>query len=110
MKFESYLNGTFEQVLTHLDHNTEGKTASLTTEESINFAHNYRISVRAYERYSIVGNNRVSAVCTLIETDDKPYIIITTTGGSQAMFFKFNTFGEESFMEVFTNKILAPYL
>ncbi|MDE6724171.1 MAG: hypothetical protein K2J79_01060, partial [Ruminiclostridium sp.] len=58
-----------------------------------------RCEVRAYERYSYFGKNRVSLSITLVESNGRIFISAITTGGSQAMFFKVNTIGEESFLE-----------
>ena len=56
------------------------------------------IAVRGYERFSMMGNNRVGMSVTAIQ--DGPYVRIIgiTMGGSQAVFFKLNTIGEEEFM------------
>ena len=110
MKFESYLNGSFDEMLSVIDKDTLGKTISLSLEESIDYKHQYRVSVRAFERYSMIGDNRVSANLTLIETDDKPYLILTTTGGSQAIIFKINNIGEETFLYFFIDEILKDYI
>ena len=59
-----------------------------------------RCSVRVFERYSYSGGNRVSLSVTLFQNgNDAIHISAITTGGSQAMFFKINTFGEEAFLD-----------
>ena len=59
-----------------------------------------RCSVRVFERYSYAGNNRVSLSVTLFQNGDGPiHLSAITSGGSQAMFFKINTFGEEAFLD-----------
>lgn len=59
-----------------------------------------RTSVRVFERYSTTGGNRVSLSVTLFQVDDGSIrISAITSGGSQAMFFKMNTFGEEAFLD-----------
>lgn len=60
-----------------------------------------RCSVRVFERYSYMGGNRLSLSVTLFQ-DSKGAIRMSaiTAGGSKAMFFKVNTFGEESFLDV----------
>jgi hypothetical protein len=53
-----------------------------------------------FERYSWSGGNRVSLSVTLFKGDeDKIYLSAITSGGSQAVFFKLNTLGEEAFLE-----------
>ena len=58
-----------------------------------------RCAVRVYERYSMMGKNRVSLSVTLLGDETQTMVSAITAGGSQAVFFKMNTFGEESFLE-----------
>ena len=55
--------------------------------------------MRVYERYSAIGGNRVSLNITLFGGDGEYRLSAITSGGSQAMLFKINTFGEEAFLE-----------
>ncbi len=59
-----------------------------------------RCSVRIFERYSWSGENRVSMSVTLYqENGGLVHMCAITSGGSQALFFKMNTFGEEAFLD-----------
>ena len=59
-----------------------------------------RCSVRVFERYSVMGGNRLSLTLTMFQNGDSPIrLSAITAGGSQAVFFKVNTLGEESFLE-----------
>ena len=59
-----------------------------------------RCSVRVFERYSMMGGNRLSLTLTLFQNADSPIrLSAITAGGSQAVFFKVNTLGEESFLD-----------
>ena len=58
-----------------------------------------RVAVRVYERYSVMGGNRVSLNLTLVGEGDRLFLSAITSGGSQAMFFKINTWGEEAFLD-----------
>ena len=58
-----------------------------------------RCSVRVFERYSMMGGNRLSLTLTMFQNADSPVrLSAITAGGSQAVFFKVNTLGEESFL------------
>lgn len=74
-------------------------TASL--EESSDFWDGKsRCSVRIFERYSWSGSNRVSMSVTLFQGESGTvHLTAATSGGSQATFFKINTFGEEAFLD-----------
>ena len=53
-----------------------------------------------FERYSMIGGNRLSLTLTLFQNGDSPIrLSAITAGGSQAVFFKVNTLGEESFLD-----------
>ena len=69
---------------------------------------NTRCAVRVYERYSLIGSNRVSLNVTLLGDGDNLFLTAITSGGSQAVFFKINTFGEESFLNALT-RIIEDY-
>ena len=59
-----------------------------------------RCSVRVFERYSMVGGNRLSLTLTMFQNGDSPIrLSAITAGGSQAVFFKVNTLGEEAFLD-----------
>lgn len=59
-----------------------------------------RCSVRVFERYSVVGGNRLSLTLTLFQNGDTPIrLSAIAAGGSQAVFFKMNTLGEDAFLE-----------
>ncbi len=58
-----------------------------------------RCSVRVFERYSMAGGNRLSLTLTLFQNGEGPIrLSAITAGGSQAVFFKMNTLGEEAFL------------
>ena len=59
-----------------------------------------RCSVRVFERYSMMGGNRLSLTLTMFQNTDSPIrLSAITAGGSQAVFFKVNTLGEEAFLD-----------
>lgn len=66
-------------------------------------------SVRVYERYSYLGKNRVSLSVTLVgDRTGRLHLTAITSGGSQALFFKINTFGEKSFLDTL-NGVVERY-
>ncbi len=58
-----------------------------------------RCAVRVFERYSHAGGNRVSMSVTLFQAGEQVHLCAVTSGGSQAMFWKVNTWGEEAFLD-----------
>ena len=98
-KLEKTINDSFDNVLRRVD-DAVMKSISATLEDRCDWhGQNSHCSVRVYERYSYMGGNRVSMNVTLYQSGDGPVkLCAITSGGSQAMFFKINTWGEESFL------------
>ena len=98
---ERTLTGNFDQVLRTLDQAILNGSMSASLEDSSDFTGaGARCSVRVFERYSYAGGNRVSMNVTLFQAGDEPVqLSAITAGGSQAVFFKINTWGEESFLD-----------
>lgn len=75
-------------------------SASASYEDGSDYAAGgVRCAVRVYERYSMAGGNRVSLNLTLVGKGEHLFLSAITSGGSQAMFFKVNTWGEEAFLD-----------
>ena len=85
-----------------------GSVSASREEESNFYGEGYRCAVRVFERYSYTGGNRVSLSITLLEVNHIIHISAITSGGSQAIFFKINRFGEESFLETI-REVLAKH-
>lgn len=100
-KLERRVNGEFDELLRKIVKGIMSGSVSASLEETSDFySGDARCSVRVFERYSCVGNNRVSLSVTLFQNGDEPiHVSAITAGGSQAMFFKMNTLGEEAFLD-----------
>lgn len=108
-KFEAELRGDYVQILNEIDNAVLNRSASATLEDKSNFASgDTRCAVRVYERYSYTGQNRVSMNVTLLSSGGRIFVSAITSGGSQALLFKMNTIGEESFLETVTD-VLQQY-
>ena len=99
-KFERRFWGNFDQVLEKIDRAVMEGSSSASLEDSSDMSCGAaRCAVRVYERYSWSGGNRVSLNLTLFGVGEELMLSAITAGGSQAMFFKLNTFGEEAFLD-----------
>ena len=99
-KYEKSVIGNFDEILNSVVNGIINSSMSATLEESSDFKDgDARCSVRVFERFSYLGGNRVSMSVTLFSAGDTIRISAITSGGSQAMFFKINTWGEEAFLE-----------
>ena len=99
-KLEKRLRGNFDELLTRIEQGIMEGSVSASLEDRSDFREGTaRCSVRVFERYSSVGGNRVSLSVTLFQNGGDICLSAVTSGGSQAMFWKVNTFGEEAFLE-----------
>ena len=100
-KLVTKLNGNFDQIRTRIHNGILNASISASLEDFWSMKDgNSRIAVMVFERYSYFGGNRVSMNVTLYQEGDGPvYLCAITAGGSQAVFFKVNTIGEESFLD-----------
>ena len=87
-KYERHLNGNFDSLLQTLDSEILGRSISATFQGGSDFIiGDVRCAVRVYERYSIIGSNRLAANITLLGNGDDLYLSVISSGGSQAVFF-----------------------
>lgn len=107
-KFECELRGDFDTILSELDKAATDSVTAELEDESFFSGDGFRCAVRVYERYSNIGGNRVSLNITLVEHDGRLYCSAISSGGSQAVFFKVNTFGEKAFLKTITD-VLEKY-
>ncbi len=101
-KQEYRLTGSFHQLLDAIDRGILEGSLSASLEDGSDFSlGDTQCAVRVYERYSTLGGNRVSLNVTVLGAGERLFVSAITSGGSQAMFFKINTWGEESFLDCF---------
>ena len=101
-KFECTLRGDFDETLSYFHEGIlSGSMSASYEDESYSMFAGVRCCVRVYERYSLSGSNRLSLTMMLVGDGDVLHLSAITSGGSQGMLFKFNTFGEQSFLDAF---------
>ncbi len=99
-KLEQVISGDFYEVLGKIERGIVEGSMSASLEEFSDFeSGTARCSVRVFERYSYVGDNRVSLNVTLFQNGSRIQLSAIAAGGSQAMLFKINTWGEEAFLD-----------
>lgn len=100
-KYEKQGRGSYSQILADLHKTITGNSISSKLENQSSFTvGDVRIAFRVYERYSFIGGNRLSLSFTLVgsRSNNEVRLSVITAGGSQAIFFKLNRFGENSFI------------
>lgn len=99
-KYEKHLTGNFDELLELVTDGVLNGSMSASYENGSDWTNGtVRCAVRVFERYSYMGGNRVSMNVTLVGNDRDLFLSAITSGGSQAVLFKLNTLGEESFLE-----------
>lgn len=100
-KLEQTLSGNFDEILAKIENGVLNGSMSASLEDSSDFTGaGARCSVRVFERFSYAGGNRLSMSVTLFQSGNGPvHLSAITAGGSQALFVKINTWGEEAFLD-----------
>lgn len=100
-KLERTLSQDFDRLLHQIEQKLLQGSFTATLEDSSDFyGEGARCSVRVFERYSYFGGNRLSLNLTLFQAGNGPVqLSAITAGGSEAVFFKVNTIGEEAFLD-----------
>ena len=100
-KYECTLQGDYDQALRYFHEGILNGSMSVSFEEESYFqSFGVRVTVRVYERYSMTGGNRLSMTLTLMGDGEKIYLSGITAGGSQGVWLKINTWGEEAFLDI----------
>ena len=100
-KYETTVRGDFDALRERIIDGILGGSMSASLEDESIFygASGSRCHVMVFERYSYAGGNRVSLTVTLFQNGEQIHVSGITAGGSQALFFKVNTWGEEAFLD-----------
>ena len=99
-KLERTVPGAFDTVLEHLTRGILDGSISASLEDQVNYVFSDgRVAVRVFERFSYMGGNRLTMTLIVTEQNGRTQVTAITSGGSQALFYKINTFGEEAFLK-----------
>ena len=100
-KFEYKLKGNILDLVNAIHEGIlRGSISASFEDESRYETENMICIVQVYERYSMLGENRVSLSVTVAgDRNNNIFVSGITSGGSKAVLFKINTFGEEAFLE-----------
>ncbi len=98
-KHERMLRNDVDTILARIDDAVlQGSSSARLEDSSDRQIGTVRCAVRVYERFSMVGGNRVSLSLTAVGDGTETFVSAITSGGSQAVFFKINTMGEQAFL------------
>ena len=105
-KYEKHLTGNFDEFLQKISDRILNGSMSASYEDGSDWTSGeVRCAVRVFERYSAMGGNRVSMNVTLVGKGEELFLTAITSGGSQAVFWKINTMGEEAFLQTLIEAI-----
>lgn len=100
-KYERKLKGDIGELKSWIHNDiTKGSISASYEDGSDIIIGQTQMSVRVYERYSMAGSNRVSLNVSILGNGEDLFVSAITSGGSQAVFFKINTLGEEAFLNM----------
>ena len=100
-KFErTFMNQGFDSLVSRVEQLVLNGSMSASLEDRADYRiGDARCAVLVFERYSYTGGNRVSMSVTIFQAGNVTKLCAITSGGSQALLFKVNTWGEESFLD-----------
>ncbi|QIK57129.1 hypothetical protein G7059_04335 [Erysipelothrix sp. HDW6A] len=98
--------GDYQSFLNVLDNSIRSMSISMSFEDSYNYHDGtVNVSTRVYERYSYFGKNRLSLTVTIVGNGEDIEVAAITAGGSEAVFFKINTVGENNLLYKFKSTL-----
>lgn len=100
-KLEQTIHEDFDRLLSRIEKGILNGSMSASLEGSSDFqGRSARCSVRVFERFSVVGGNRLSLSVTLFQDENGPVrLSAIAAGGSTAVFEKVNHWGEDAFLD-----------
>lgn len=105
-KYEKIFYGDMDQVLDRLDKAILFGSVSASFEAGSDYYEgSVRCVVRVYERYSMIGSNRLSLTLTMTGENGCNHLVAIASGGSSAVFFKINRWGEDAFLDVIRDEL-----
>lgn len=97
-KYECKIHGDFDTILDQLWDGIMRESTSASYEGGSEYSiDDVRCAVRVYERYSMMGSNRLSLNLTLVGKGEDLFLSAITSGGGRTV-VKSSTFGEKSFL------------
>lgn len=102
---ECDLHGSLLEISEAIDSAVNKSISASVEDESYCEKGNCACSVKVYERYSYIGGNRVSLSVTLFACGNDVRLTAISSGGSQAVFFKINTWGEDAFLDTIRDTV-----
>lgn len=105
---EHSIRGDVDEFVAYLHRHITGSSVTAQFEASSDrTVGDARMVVQAYERYSATGGNRLSLVVSTLAVADQLEVCAVASGGSNGMFWKLNTFGEQAFLQRADDAILS---
>ena len=99
-KYTKVFTGDYNHFIKYVEKEIiEGSMSASVEDKHQTIINNVNCTILVFERYSYIGNNRVSMNVTIVGYESRIELIAVTAGGSQARFFKVNTWGEEAFLD-----------
>ena len=102
---ECDLHGSLLEISEAIDSAVNKSISASVEDESYCEKGNCAYPVKVYERYSYIGGNRVSLSVTLFACGNDVRLTAISSGGSQAVFFKINTWGEDAFLDTIRDTV-----
>lgn len=105
-KYVKSFKGNYHNFVRYIENEVvQGSMSASIEDKHIKRMNDVVCTVLVFERFSYTGGNRVSMNLTILGEQDNITLIAITSGGSQATFFKINTWGESSFLDTLIDPV-----
>ena len=105
-KYDGRLIGDFEKLVNEARDQILSSSVSAHLEDETRIqVGDFKVQLMVFERYSLIGQNRLSLSLLLVEESGGARLSAIASGGSQGVLFKINTFGEDAFLDT-----LRPFI
>lgn len=101
-QYQKKFKGDYNKFTEYIEYEVQQRSFTSSFEgKMISSMADVKCTVLVFERYSYLGKNRVSLNVTILGHGDEIEVMAITAGGSQAVLFKVNTWGEENYLSYF---------
>jgi hypothetical protein len=108
-RYEATVHGNLKELKNYILKNRVRLGETITVEEeSEGMVDGVGYYVAGLERYSVLGQSRVSLNLMMLEYSEGVRVVATSLGRSTAMFVKINHWGEDNFLSAFVT-LLKEY-
>ncbi|WP_089610387.1 DUF6054 family protein [Dehalobacterium formicoaceticum] len=105
-KYETTINGQFEDVLNHLENDISNSAMTMNLVDGSDYTFkDTKIAVRVYDKYFMRNGNRACLSLTVVSHGSEIFISAIGAGGGQGIIFNFSLGAEDNMVAIVQESI-----